>query len=68
MARKKSVKKAARQFAYHVDELDGFCDSAIASGLSDQQITWMVEAAVIKLYAEFEPLVLQALLGAINEV
>ena len=38
------------------------------AGLSDQQITWAVEAALIKLSAELERLVLQALVGGVLRV
>lgn len=66
MPRKKSVKGAARAFQARVDALDALYDAVLASPLSDQQITWAVEAGLIKLSAHFEQLVLHALVGAIN--
>lgn len=66
MARKKSVKRAALHFQSRVDELDQYYLAVQSAGLTDQQVTWATEAALIKLSAEFERLVLDALVGAIN--
>lgn len=66
MPRKKSVKSAARIFKERATALDEFYDAVLSSSLTDQQITWAVEAALIKLSAHFEHLVLHALVGAIN--
>lgn len=66
MPRKKSVRGAARAFSERVHALDGFYDAVLSSGLTDQQITWAVEAGLIKLSAQFEHLVLDGLVGAIN--
>lgn len=66
MPRKKSVKGAALAFAQSIDDLDAFFDAVLLSGLTDQQVTWAAETTVIKLSARFEHLVLDALVGAIN--
>jgi hypothetical protein len=65
VSRKKSVKRAAR-LQNRVDELDQYCAAVRAASLTEQQVTWAFEAALIKLSAEFERLVLDALVGAIN--
>lgn len=66
MSRKKSVRRAARLFQNQVDELNRYCAAVQAASLTKQQVTWAVEAGLIKLSAEFERLILDALVGAIN--
>src|ERR1035437_1028973 len=66
MPRKKSVKFSARTFRARLGALNAYYDAVLSSGLTDQQITWAVEGWLIKLEAEFEHLVLQGLVGAIN--
>ena len=63
--RKKSVKKSARDFLSHADELRQFVDGA-AQGLTDQQKSWCYDYAIIRLYREFEQMMLSAIVGAIN--
>ena len=65
MARKKSIKLTAAQFNSHCDEIQSFLQAA-RSSLSDEQISWCYEYAIIRLYREFEHLVLETLTGAIN--
>jgi hypothetical protein len=66
LPRKKSVRRAAQQFRAVLQELDDYYAAVQAAGLSDQHVTWAVEAAVIKLSAQFERLILHALVGAVN--
>jgi hypothetical protein len=66
MAKKKSVKRAARTFVALLDELDQYYMSVQAAPLTKQQTTWAVEASLIKLSAGFERMLLEALVGAIN--
>lgn len=65
MARKKSVKKAAQHFRVQTAELAAFL-AAVTPNQSKEHISWLYESAVIRLYREFELLVLGALVGAIN--
>lgn len=65
MPRKKSVKKAASEFIGHVKELEEFVQTSI-SGLSDKHQTWCHDYAIIRLYREFEQMMLSAIVAAIN--
>lgn len=65
MPRKKSIKKSAEWFEAKSDELLGYVGEAEAH-LSDSRVTWCYEYAIIRLYREFENLMLEALTGAIN--
>lgn len=65
MPKKKSIKKSAREFIAHADELQQFV-AGPAQGLSDQQNSWCHDYAVIRLYREFEQMMLSAIVGAIN--
>lgn len=65
MARKKSVKLAATTFSDVVDEILDFLRMS-STGQSDEHVSWLYNYAVIRLYREFESLMLSALVGAIN--
>jgi hypothetical protein len=65
MPRKKSIRSAASGFNEKADALLEYIGAAEKS-LSDAHITWCYEYAVIRLYREFENLMLEALTGAIN--
>lgn len=65
MARRKSIKKAAQDFQADVDSVKAFTVAARTS-LSAQHTTWAYEYAIIRLYRDFEDLILNALKGAIN--
>ncbi len=65
MSRKKSTKRSAQLFEQHVDEIQQFVD-ARTGGATAEHESWLYEYAVIRLYREFESLVLDALVGAIN--
>ncbi len=64
MPKKKSVKACAQQFRKDAEEFLEFC--AEAKGLSDRNKSLAYELAIIKLYAAFERMILEALTGAIN--
>lgn len=66
MPKKKSAKKAARDFLTLASELEEFLQRVEGSELSDREISWAYEAALIKLSASFEQLMLRALVAAIN--
>lgn len=64
MPRKKSIKKAAQVFKAAAAETDAYVKAV--GQLSDAQISRVHDGAVIALYRDFENLVLEALVGAIN--
>ena len=66
MPRKKSIRKAARNFQNQVDEIEKFVRTAEKSLSSDRYTSWIYEYAIIRLYREFEVLILNSLVGAIN--
>jgi hypothetical protein len=63
--RKKSIKKSANDFIAQACELESFVNSSI-NGLSDMQKSWCYDYAIIRLYREFEQMILSAIVGAIN--
>jgi hypothetical protein len=65
MPRKKSIRRSARRFAQHVYEIDAFV-ATVPGTLSEQHATWAHEYALIRLYREFERLVLECLVGPVN--
>jgi hypothetical protein len=65
MPRKKSIKRSALQFQKNADHLVDYVSEAKKS-LNEQHVTWCHEYAIIRLYREFEKLMLEALTGAIN--
>lgn len=64
MPKKKSIKLSAQRFVKSADGVLDFFDKT--SGLKDDYHTWCTDYAVIRLYREFETLMLDALAGAIN--
>lgn len=66
MPKKQSAKLAAKRFDDRADELENYVNDVLASGLGDQAQTLAVEAALIKLAASFERLMLDALVCAVN--
>lgn len=65
MPRKKSLKKSATEFMVKVAELETFTGTSV-SGLSDKEQSWCYDYAIIRLYREFEQLMLFAIVCAIN--
>lgn len=65
MPKKKSVKKIAQQFLDRAEAIRLFLEGC-QGNLSDEHESWVHEYAVIRLYREFEHLILNALVGAIN--
>lgn len=65
MPKKKSVKKCSQQFRDHADEVVEFAKESDAA-LGKKHTSWAYDYAVIRLYREFESLVFDALVGAIN--
>lgn len=65
MPKKKSIKKASNKFCEMADAILQFVQSCSA-GQSKEHQSWLYEYAVIRLYRHFEALILDALVGAIN--
>ncbi len=65
MARRKSIKKVAKDFRSDADAVKAFVAEAQVS-LTAPHVTWAYEYAIIRLYRDFEDLILSALKGAIN--
>jgi hypothetical protein len=64
MARKKSIKKSAKEFSESVKTIADFFTKT--SGLKDEFYEWCTDYAITRLYRDFETLMLDALSGAIN--
>lgn len=64
--KKANAKKAAEDFIEKVHEIKEFVDSKNLAKLSKKHITWAHEYAVIRLYREFEDMILKSLIAAIN--
>lgn len=65
MPRKKSIKRSAANFQEKADSLVEYVGE-VKKSLGDAHVTWCYEYAIIRLYREFENLILEALTGAIN--
>ncbi|MGK7346120.1 MAG: hypothetical protein ACNS63_09985 [Candidatus Nitrospinota bacterium M3_3B_026] len=65
MSRKKSIKKSANDFISKIKDLDSFLRESI-SPMSDEHKSWCHDYAVIRLYREFEQMMLAGIVGAIN--
>lgn len=64
--KKKSAKLAATTFREAATEVGNFAAAAEDAGLGDQHLSWVYDQAVIRLYREFEHMVLHCLTCAIN--
>lgn len=65
MPRKKSVKLSANDFISEVDKILAFL-ATVSNGQTDEHVTWLHNYGIIRLYKEFEGLMLDALVGAVN--
>src|SRR5688500_17021083 len=65
MSPKKSVKKSAIHFKKQASAITSFIASARQT-MTDQHQSWVHEYGIIRLYREFESMMLDALVGAIN--
>jgi hypothetical protein len=66
MPRKKSGRHAAQNFKQAIARIEAFAGEIDNSGLSDQAVSWAYEAALIKTTVEFERLMLDCIVTAIN--
>lgn len=66
--RKKSIKLAAQTFNANIDEIISFTNRATGAGgpLTDQDQSWCFDLAIIRVYREFEDLILSCLVALIN--
>ena len=65
--RKKSIKLAASAFRTNVDEILAFTQRTKAGGpLTDMDESWCYDLAIIRVYREFEDLMLSCLVALIN--
>lgn len=64
--RKKSGKKAAKAFKKRVEEIEQFLDSKNLSSFSEAHISWVHDYAIIRMYRDFEDMMLNCLVAAIN--
>ena len=64
--KKKSAKKASDAFKRHVQAIEEFLDPNKLSPLSDAHVTWAYDYGIIRLYREFEDMILNCLVAAIN--
>lgn len=67
MSRKKSGKRAAQTFRETTDRILKFLEEVAGAQLTDQAVTWAVEAAIIKTAVAFERLMLECLVAAVNK-
>lgn len=65
--RKKSIRLAAQMFATNVDGVVAFTQRAVAAAsITQQDESWSYDLAIIRLYREFEDLMLSCLVALIN--
>lgn len=64
MPKKKSIKGSASEFKSEADKIQVFLTAS--AGLGDQHVSWCHDLAIIRLYRAFETLMLDALVGALN--
>jgi hypothetical protein len=65
--RKKSIKRAAQAFTANIDEIIMFTQRAkVAVPLTKLDESWCYELAIIRVYREFEDLILSCLVALIN--
>lgn len=64
MPKKKSIKGSANEFKAETDKILAFLTAS--AGLGDEHVSWCHDLATIRLYRAFESLMLDALVGALN--
>ncbi|MGD9730177.1 MAG: hypothetical protein AB7F91_16370 [Parvularculaceae bacterium] len=64
--RKKSIRKAARDFVTNIDGIVDFTNRTGGPQLTDQDQSWCYDLAIIRVYREFEDLMLSCLVALIN--
>jgi hypothetical protein len=64
MPKKKSIKGSASEFKAEADKILAFLNAS--AGLGDENVSWCHELVIIRLYRAFESLMLDTLVGALN--
>lgn len=64
--KKKSAKKASETFRGKVEEIEAFLRTKSLASFSDEHVSWVHDYAIIRLYRDFEDLILHCLVAAIN--
>jgi hypothetical protein len=64
MPKRKSIKGSANEFKTETDKILAFLTAS--AGLGDEHVSWCHDLAIIRLYRAFESLMLDALVGALN--
>ena len=64
--KKKSARKASESFKDEVERIEEFLDPQNLSSFSDAHVTWAYDYSILRLYREFENLILGCLIAAIN--
>ena len=64
--RKKSGKKAAAAFKKALQEIEQFLEALHKGAMSEAHQTWAHDYAIIRLYRDFEDMILNCLIAAIN--
>ena len=64
MPKKKSIKGSANEFKAEADKILAFLTAS--AGLGDEHVSWCHDLAIIRLYRAFESLMLDTLVGALN--
>ncbi len=64
--RKKSGKRASEAFKKQTQQIEEFLDEKNLSSFSDAHVTWAYEYAIIRLYRDFEDMILNCLVAEIN--
>jgi len=65
MPRKQSIKRSAQDFREEVDDILSFLEDARGK-LKESQVSWAFEYSIIRLYREFESMMLDVVTGALN--
>lgn len=64
--RKKSGKKASETFTEQVEDIEKFLTQKRLKRFSDAHVSWAHDYAIIRLYRDFENMILNCLIAAIN--
>ncbi len=64
--RKKSIRRSVDDFQACCDAIDAFVAELETKGLGDQSLSWGYDYAIIRLYREFESLMLDCIVASIN--
>ncbi len=64
--KKKSARKASEAFRKNTEKIRTFLETKNLPPLSDEHISWVYDYAIIRLYRDFENLILHYLVAAIN--